>query len=105
VTEPLVAALVCLHMPYRPDPTKPLSQWGDLKSLDLGSSSEEMLDSLVTLDLSLSCDGFVASFLSNWARLIQELRSTVRCKAHKVFLDVGVEMMHDKAVGGLDLNW
>ena len=89
----------------RPDPTKPLSQWGDLKSLDLGSSSEEMLDSLVTLDLALSCDGFVASFLSNWARLIQELRSTVRCKAHKVFLDVGTEMMHDNAVGSLDLNW
>lgn len=80
--------------------------WGDMSNLDLGSSSEEMLDCLVTLDLQLSCDGFVASFSSNWARLIQELRSTVRCKAHKVFLDVGgTELMHDKAVGGLSLDW
>jgi hypothetical protein len=67
--------------------------------------SEEMLDCLLNLDLSLSCDGFVASFYSNWARLIEELRATVRCKAHKVFLDVGTELMQDQRFGGLDLNW
>jgi hypothetical protein len=67
--------------------------------------SEELLDSLLNLDLSISCDGFVASFYSNWSRLIEELRATVRCKAHKVFLDVGVELMHDVRFGGLDLNW
>lgn len=67
--------------------------------------SEEMLDCLLNLDLSLSCDGFVASFYSNWARLIEELRATVRCKAHKVFLRVGTELMQDQRFGGLDLNW
>jgi hypothetical protein len=65
--------------------------------------SEEMLDGLVNLDLSLSCDGFVASFLSNWSRLIEELRATVRCKAHRVFLDVDSQLMHRQ--GGLDLIW
>ena len=65
--------------------------------------SEEMLDCLLNLDLSLSCDGFVASFYSNWSRLIEELRATVRCKAHRVFLDVDAQLMHRQ--GGLDLNW
>lgn len=69
-------------------------------------TSEELLDCLLNLDLSLSCDGFLASFYSNWARLIEELRATVRCKAHRVFYDVGGrEIMHDTKVGGLDLNW
>jgi hypothetical protein len=68
--------------------------------------SEEMLDCLLNLDLSTSCDGFVASFYSNWARLIEELRATVRCKAHRVFFDVGgLELMHNARFGGLDLNW
>jgi hypothetical protein len=67
--------------------------------------SEEMLDCLLNLDLSLSCDGFVASFYSNWARLIEELRATVRCKAQRVFIDVGVELIRDERFGGLDLNW
>ncbi len=66
---------------------------------------DEMLDSLLNLDLSLSCDGFVASFLSNWARLIEELRATVRCKAHKALLDVDAKLMHDSSIGGLDLCW
>jgi hypothetical protein len=67
--------------------------------------SEEMLDCLLNLDLSLSCDGFVASFYSNWARLIEELRATVRCKAQRVYLDVAPEVMHDKRFGGLNLGW
>jgi hypothetical protein len=66
--------------------------------------AEEVLDCLLNLDLSLSCDGFVASFYSNWARLIEEMRATVRCKAQKVFTDVGFEL-NNRRSGGLDLNW
>ena len=47
----------------------------------------EYIDSLVSLDLSLQCDGFVAAMVSNWGRLINELRSTVRCKADQPFYD------------------
>eukprot|EP00199_Chlamydomonas_sp_CCMP681_P002141 CAMPEP_0119104070 /NCGR_PEP_ID=MMETSP1180-20130426/2381_1 /TAXON_ID=3052 ORGANISM="Chlamydomonas cf sp, Strain CCMP681" /NCGR_SAMPLE_ID=MMETSP1180 /ASSEMBLY_ACC=CAM_ASM_000741 /LENGTH=403 /DNA_ID=CAMNT_0007088739 /DNA_START=140 /DNA_END=1351 /DNA_ORIENTATION=+ len=43
--------------------------------------SVEFINSLVSLDLSLQCDGFVAAMGSNWGRLINEMRSTVRCKA------------------------
>lgn len=49
---------------------------------------EEVLDGLLNLDLALQCDGFVSSFASNWARLIEELRSTVRCKANSAYIDV-----------------
>lgn len=49
---------------------------------------EELLDGLLNLDLALQCDGFVSSFTSNWARLIEELRSTVRCKAGSMYVDV-----------------
>jgi hypothetical protein len=49
---------------------------------------EELLDGLLNLDLALQCDGFVSSFSSNWARLIEELRSTVRCKAGSAYVDV-----------------
>jgi hypothetical protein len=51
--------------------------------------AEEMLDGLLNLDLALTCDGFVSSLNSNWARLIDELRSTVRCKATAKYMDVG----------------
>mmetsp|Transcript_9470 Transcript_9470/g.16765 ORF Transcript_9470/g.16765 Transcript_9470/m.16765 type:complete len:408 (+) Transcript_9470:311-1534(+) len=47
----------------------------------------EFINSLVSLDLSLRCDGFVAAMVSNWGRLINELRSTVRCKANHPFSD------------------
>jgi hypothetical protein len=49
---------------------------------------EEMLNGLLNLQLILECDGFVGSILSNWARLIEELRSTVWCKADAVYFDV-----------------
>jgi hypothetical protein len=47
----------------------------------------EFLNSLVSLDLILSCDAFVGVMESNWVRLIDELRSTVRCKANRPFED------------------
>jgi hypothetical protein len=32
--------------------------------------AEEMLDGLLNLDLALTCDGFVSSINSNWARWV-----------------------------------
>lgn len=49
---------------------------------------EEFLNSLLSLQLALDCDGFVGAMTSNWNRLIDELRSTVRCRHHRVFVDV-----------------
>lgn len=49
---------------------------------------EEFLNSLLSLQLALDCDGFVGAMTSNWNRLIDELRSTVRCKHHRIFVDV-----------------
>jgi hypothetical protein len=67
--------------------------------------SEEMLDCLLNLDLAISCDGFVGSFYSNWARLIEELRATVRCNAHKVLVDVGgIPLIWGYATAS-ELNW
>ena len=43
--------------------------------------SNEMLNSLTSLDIALQCDAFVVTLSSNWCRLIDELRATVRCKA------------------------
>lgn len=40
-----------------------------------------------SLLLTLQCSGWVGSLSSNWVRLIHELRSTVRCKAHLPFYD------------------
>lgn len=60
---------------------------------------EEFLNSLLSLQLALECDGFVGAMTSNWNRLIDELRSTVRCKYHRVFVDV-VQGFHVK-----DYNW
>ena len=47
----------------------------------------ELADSFVSLKLALQCDAFVGQLSSNWVRLIDELRSTVRCKAHAPFWD------------------
>lgn len=47
----------------------------------------ELADSLVSLTYALQCDAFVGDLSSNWVRLIDELRSTVRCKAHVPFID------------------
>ena len=53
-------------------------------------SDEEMLNSLVNLDLALTCSAWVGTIASNWNRLIEELRSTVRCKAHLPYIDAHV---------------
>lgn len=50
--------------------------------------NEEFLNSLLNLDLAMECDGWVGTIFSNWNRLIDELRSVVRCKAHKPFFDL-----------------
>jgi hypothetical protein len=52
---------------------------------------EEMLNGLLNLQLILECSGFVGSMYSNWARLIEELRSTVWCKADSVYFDVKIQ--------------
>ncbi len=44
---------------------------------------EEMLNSLVNLDLALECDAWVGTLSSNWCRLIDELRATVRYANHQ----------------------
>lgn len=52
---------------------------------------EEVLNGLLNLQLILECSGFVGSMYSNWARLIEELRSTVWCKADAVYFDVHIQ--------------
>ncbi|BDA47771.1 hypothetical protein COCOBI_11-0280 [Coccomyxa sp. Obi] len=60
---------------------------------------EEMLNSLVNLDLALECDAWIGTLSSNWCRLIDELRATVRCKAHGPYLDA------EQKNPPQDLNW
>lgn len=50
-------------------------------------TDQEMLNSLVNLDLALDCSAWVGTIQSNWNRLIEELRSTVRCKAQFAYID------------------
>ena len=52
---------------------------------------EDMLNSLLNLDLALQCNAFVGTLSSNWCRLIDELRATVRCKAHVPYMDAQQE--------------
>ncbi|GLI60264.1 hypothetical protein VaNZ11_002354 [Volvox africanus] len=61
---------------------------------------EEMLNSLLNLDLAMECWAFVGSIYSNWVRLIDELRATIRCKANAVFADVHYQNPHE-----MDVNW
>ena len=63
--------------------------------------SNEMLNSLTSLDLSLQCDAFVMTLSSNWCRLIDELRATVRCKADHPLLDA----QQTDAMGDYNLEW
>lgn len=67
---------------------------------EVGRSSE-MLNSLTSLDLSLQCDAFVMTLSSNWCRLIDELRATVRCKADHPFLDA----QQADARGDYNVEW
>lgn len=63
--------------------------------------SKELLNSLVSLDLALECDAFIMTLSSNWCRLIDELRATVRCKADRPFLDA----QQDNEEANYDVNW
>ena len=75
--------------------TSPM-QW----AAEIGRSSE-MLNSLTSLDLSLQCDAFVVTLSSNWCRLIDELRATVRCKADHPLLDA----QQMDVTGDYNLEW
>ena len=61
--------------------------------------TEEFLNSLLSLQLALECDGFVGMIGSNWNRLIDELRSTIRCNYHRIYNDV------DQGFQVTDFNW
>ena len=76
-------------------------QLSPLSIADRIGRANEMLNSLVSLDLALQCDAFVMTLSSNWCRLIDELRATVRCKADRPFLDA----QQDNAQVDYDYSW
>jgi hypothetical protein len=49
--------------------------------------TNEMLHSLLALDLALRCDAWIGTLTSNWCRLIDEMRATVGCAAGGIYLD------------------
>lgn len=49
--------------------------------------SEEMLYSLLNLQLALMCDAWVCTLASMWCTLIDRLRATLECKAGGVYID------------------
>lgn len=51
---------------------------------------EDFLNSILSLQLALECNAWVGMISSNWNRLIDELRSTVRCKYDRPYVDVFV---------------
>lgn len=57
------------------------------KYMDSVGHASAVLNYLLGLDLAVACDAFVGPLNSNIARLIDELRSTSRCKAEAVFED------------------
>eukprot|EP00198_Chlamydomonas_reinhardtii_P009153 XP_001698490.1 predicted protein [Chlamydomonas reinhardtii] len=81
--------------PRKPDRTK-----ANLAYMAEIGYYEEVLNAMTNLDLALECDGFVGSIYSNWVRLIDEMRSTIRCKADAVFADVVYDSPHS-----MDVNW
>lgn len=54
--------------------------------------AREMINSLINLDLALQCDAWVGTLTSNWCRLIDELRSTLRCKANALYIDAAQQL-------------
>ena len=70
------------NVPRKPDTHKTTTAYAK----EIGPANE-MLNSLINLDLALECEGWVGTLTSNWCRLIDELRSTVRCKADKLYVD------------------
>jgi hypothetical protein len=49
--------------------------------------ADEVLNRMMNLDLALDCDAWVTTLSSNRGRLIEELRSTSRCKANGIYRD------------------
>ena len=70
------------NVPRKPNKNKTTQDYAK----ELGPAND-MLNSLISLDLALQCDGWVGTLTSNWCRLIDELRSTMRCKADKLYVD------------------
>jgi hypothetical protein len=84
-----------VDMPRKPDRHK-----SNMQYMQEHGVAEEMLDGLLNLHLACECDGYVSSIFSNWARLIDEMRSTVRCKEECLYMDV-----HYQSAAGVDHNW
>mmetsp|Transcript_3379 Transcript_3379/g.9765 ORF Transcript_3379/g.9765 Transcript_3379/m.9765 type:complete len:428 (+) Transcript_3379:659-1942(+) len=76
-----------VHYVDNPDMWKPdKSLWATDYAKIVGPSND-MLGSLLNLQLALECSAWVGTLSSNWCRLIDQLRSTVGCKAHLPLLD------------------
>ena len=56
--------------------------------MDVGDPSNEMLLSLLNLELALDCDAWVCTLASMWCTLIDRLRATIKCKASGMYRDV-----------------
>ena len=72
---------------YTDVPRKPDWQKSTVEYAQEIGPANEMLNGLINLDLALQCEGWVGTLSSNWCRLIDELRSTVRCKADGLYVD------------------
>ncbi|PNW74889.1 hypothetical protein CHLRE_12g505900v5 [Chlamydomonas reinhardtii] len=72
----------------------------DLDAVPKDAVYESMLNTLLELDLALECSGFVGSIDSHWVRLVDEMRSVVRCSADAPYIDVG----HDDP-RQMNLHW
>lgn len=84
------------NVPRKPDQQKTTMQY----AREIGPA-REMIFSLINLDLALKCDAWVGTLSSNWCRLIDELRSTVRCKAGGLYQDAQQEL----ATASFDWKW
>ncbi|KAG2486274.1 hypothetical protein HYH03_015098 [Edaphochlamys debaryana] len=82
-------------VPRKPDRSKP-----NLQYMQEIGYFEEVMNALLNLDMACECSAFVGSIYSNWVRLIDEFRSTLRCKADAPFADVKYQDPH-----GMDVNW
>ena len=68
-------------------PRKPDRRISNIQYAEQIGKANEMINSLLNLDLALECDAWVGTMTSNWCRLIDELRSTVRCKSDGMYWD------------------
>ncbi|KAL6757151.1 hypothetical protein V8C86DRAFT_2630272 [Haematococcus lacustris] len=59
----------------------------------------EFINALMSLEFTMTGDAFVFAMVSNWGRLINEMRSTVQCKVDSYFFDP------EQPNGITRLNW